>query len=108
VPRLNRRAGAVLTALGDPTRRHVVELLGSSADGATATELALALPVSRQAVTKHLSALADVGLVAPERSGREVRWSLHPEPLADAVDWMVQVGGKWDRRLAALERHVRP
>ena len=99
------RAGAVFTALADPTRRQVVELLAGR-DGATATELAHRLPVTRQAVTKHLSALAEAKLVAPERQGREVRWSLQPEALGDAVDWMVAVGAKWDRRLAALARSV--
>jgi DNA-binding transcriptional ArsR family regulator len=99
-------AGAVFAALADPTRREVVELLAAS-DGVTATELAQRLPVTRQAVSKHLAALAEADLVAPDRVGREVRWSLHPEPLGDAVDWMVQVGARWDRRLASLQRHIR-
>ena len=95
----------MFAALADPTRRQVVELLARG-DGATATELADRLPVTRQAVIKHLGALADADLVVPARSGREVRWSLQPEALTDAVDWMVDVGAHWDRRLAALQRHV--
>jgi DNA-binding transcriptional ArsR family regulator len=71
---------------------------------ATATELASQLPISRQAVVKHLAALADAGLVDRERAGREVRYHVTPAPLADAVSWMADVGGQWDTRLAALRR----
>ncbi|HWF72249.1 MAG TPA: metalloregulator ArsR/SmtB family transcription factor [Solirubrobacteraceae bacterium] len=96
-------AGAVFGALADPTRRR---LLATIADRprATATELASELPISRQAVIKHLSALAEAGLLDRERSGREVRYHVTPAPLSDAVSWMAQVGGQWDDRLAALKR----
>ena len=95
----------MFAALADPTRRQVVELLAGT-DGATATELSGRLPVTRQAVAKHLGALADAGLVTSSRAGREVHYELRPEALTDAVDWMVAVGAQWDRRLAALQRHV--
>ena len=96
-------AGAVFGALADPTRR---QLLATIADrpAATATELASDLPISRQAVLKHLSALADAGLVDRQRAGREVRYHVTPAPLTDAVSWMAEVGGQWDDRLAALSR----
>ena len=97
------RAGAVFGALSDPTRR---TLLAAIADqpAATATELASSLPISRQAVLKHLTALAEAGLLHRERSGREVRYTVTPEPLSEAVSWMAEVGGQWDDRLAALRR----
>ena len=69
---------------------------------ATATELAGELPVTRQAVSKHLSALSSAGLVQSERRGRETHYRLTPEALADALSWMEQVGSQWERRLAAL------
>jgi DNA-binding transcriptional ArsR family regulator len=98
-------AGAVFGALSDPTRRR---LLAAIADRptATATELASELPISRQAVIKHLSALADAGLVDRRRTGREVHYRVTPAPLSDAVTWMAEVGGQWDERLAALGRQV--
>jgi DNA-binding transcriptional ArsR family regulator len=92
----------VFGALADPTRR---QLLSSIArNPATATELAGALPISRQAVVKHLGALTDAGLLERQRAGREVRYRVTPEPLSDAVSWMAHVGAQWDDRLAALER----
>ena len=97
------RAGAVFGALSDPTRRTLLETIASQ-PAATATELAAELPISRQAVLKHLTALADAGLVDRERTGREVRYRVTPEPLEDAVSWMAQVGGQWDDRLASLRR----
>ena len=90
-------------ALSDPTRRALLAAIARQ-PAATATELASELPISRQAVLKHLTALADAGLLHRERSGREVRYRVTPEPLSDAVSWMAAVGGQWDERLAALER----
>ena len=91
---------AVFGALADPTRRGLLSALADRP--ATATELSSALPISRQAVVKHLSALAEAGLVTRERSGREVRYSVTPEPLSGAVSWIAGVGAQWDARLAAL------
>ena len=91
-------------ALADSTRRG---LLSSLADHpATATELAGGLPISRQAVVKHLTALADAGLVSRERSGREVRYKVTPAPLSSAVSWLAAVGSQWDERMAALARLI--
>ena len=93
-------ADAVFGALSDPTRRQLLsEIAGRPA---TATELAGTLPISRQAVVKHLGALADAGLIDRERAGREVRFHVTPAPLSDAVSWMAHVGGQWDERLASL------
>jgi DNA-binding transcriptional ArsR family regulator len=91
---------AVFGALADPTRRRLLSAI--SEHPATATELAGGVPISRQAVVKHLSALADAGLLERERAGREVRYRVTPAPLSDAVTWIAQVGAQWDTRLASL------
>lgn len=93
--------GSTFAALADPTRRRVVSLL-SARDSVTASELARELPVSRQAVAKHLAVLRGAGLAEPTRSGRETRYRLTPAPLADAAGWIAQVGSDWDRRLTRL------
>lgn len=93
----------VFSALADPSRRFVVETLASRGT-ATPTELAARLPVTRQAVTKHLTALREAGLVEATRSGREMRYALTPEPLAAAAEWIDEVGALWDERLGALKR----
>jgi DNA-binding transcriptional ArsR family regulator len=98
--------GPIFHALADPHRRTVVQWLARHGD-ATATELAAELPVTRQAVAKHLGALGDAGLVHAERRGRETRYTLTPGPLADAMAWMAEVGAEWDGRLDALRRHLR-
>jgi len=97
------RLDGIFEALGDPGRRALVEAVAARGD-ATATELAAQLPVTRQAVSKQLVALADAGLLRSTRSGRENRYAVTPEPLGDAVAWMVEVGGAWDDRLAKLGR----
>jgi DNA-binding transcriptional ArsR family regulator len=91
----------VFSALSDPTRRQLFTRL---ADGgpATATELAAELPVTRQAVVKHLEALKAADLVTSARAGREVHYTVTPAPLADAVGWIADVGAQWDTRLATL------
>ena len=92
-------------ALSDPTRRALLAAIAQQPT-ATATELASELPISRQAVLKHLTALTDAGLLDRERSGREVRYRVTPAPLSDAVSWMAEVGGQWDDRLAALKNRL--
>jgi len=99
------RADAIFTALADATRRQVFRAL-SDRGAATATGLAATLPVTRQAVTKHLSALAEAGLVTATRRGREKVYHISPRPLTDAVSWMADLGARWDDRLAALRDHV--
>ena len=73
---------------------------------ATQTELAVELPVTRQAVAKHLASLRAAGLVRSTRRGREHRYELDPAPLGDAAGWIAQVGGRWDERLELLRRHL--
>ncbi|HYH51398.1 MAG TPA: metalloregulator ArsR/SmtB family transcription factor [Acidimicrobiia bacterium] len=99
------KPGAVFEALADPTRREVMRRLAEGGP-ATATELAGELPVTRQAVAKHLATLAEAGLVSSDRHGRETRFSFTPEPLADAVSWMADVGRQWDDRLSALSQYL--
>jgi DNA-binding transcriptional ArsR family regulator len=96
---------SVFAALSDPTRRQVMRCLAERPT--TATELAGRVPVSRQAIAKHLAALEEAGLVASDVEGRARRYRLTPGPLADAMGWMAEVGGEWDRRLASLRRHLR-
>jgi DNA-binding transcriptional ArsR family regulator len=93
----------VFAALADPTRRHLVERLARDPDGSL-TELSADLPVSRQAVTKHLQALQAAGLVTSERRGRETRYRLQPGALRPASAWIDQVGLQWDDRLGRLRR----
>ncbi|MDP9226966.1 MAG: metalloregulator ArsR/SmtB family transcription factor [Actinomycetota bacterium] len=95
---------AIFSALSDPTRRSVMRLL--SEGDANATQIAGQLPISRQAVTKHLSALREAGLVTSERDGRETRYHLTPAPFRDAMSWMAEVGAGWDGRLEALQRFL--
>jgi DNA-binding transcriptional ArsR family regulator len=101
----DRSVDAVFFALSDPTRRAVIRRL--SERRVTATELSAEIPVSRQAIAKHLAVLKEAGLVEPERSGREVRFHLTPRPMGEAASWIDDVGAEWDRRLGALRRHLR-
>ena len=97
---------AVFAALADPTRRSVFRQVAS--DGPlTATQLAEGLPITRQAVAKHLNVLDAAGLVEAKRDGRETRYTATPEPLDDARAWLDAVGADWDRRLDALQRRLR-
>ena len=97
--------GAVFTALADPTRRRVVRVLAEQ-PSVTASALAEELPITRQAITKHLAALAEAGLITAAHEGRETRYRLTPEPLAEAMHWMATAGARWDDRLARLERRL--
>jgi DNA-binding transcriptional ArsR family regulator len=96
----------VFAALADPTRRALITSLADD-PALTASRLAGELPMTRQAVAKHLAALQRAGLVEPRREGRETRYRLTPEPLGDAAAWMVEVGAQWDGRLARLAERAR-
>jgi len=96
-------ASRVFAALADPTRRQVLGLLGGQGE-LTATALADRLPISRQAIVKHLTVLDDAGLVAGRRVGREVRYAVRPEALVATARWMAALANDWDRRLAAIKR----
>jgi DNA-binding transcriptional ArsR family regulator len=96
---------AVFQALADPTRRRLLVTLSASGP-ATLSELSAAMPVSRQAISKHLALLQDAGLVAGRGEVRGRRYEITPAPLADAMGWIVDVGAGWDDRLARLKRQV--
>ena len=105
-PMLKAVAEQVFVALADPSRRAVLAALASGGP-ATATDLAGRLPITRQAIAKHLGALERAGLVEPRREGRETRYRLTPEPLDGAIAWMEEVGARWDRSLARLSERAR-
>lgn len=94
---------AVLAALADPTRRLLLDAL-AQAGRASATTLATRLPVSRQAVVKHLRVLQDADLVSGSRAGREVLYRVCPRRLDASARWLLDLAAAWDRRLAALKR----
>jgi len=101
--RRERDPGPVLFALSDPTRREVLRSL-SEEGPQTLSDLSADFPVSRQAVAKHLVLLEDAGLVEASGDTRRRTYRITPEPLSDAMEWMVDVGATWDSRLARLKR----
>jgi len=90
-------------AMADPTRRKLLDLLVARGQ-ATATTLTADMPVSRQAISKHLALLERVGLVDARRQGREVRYHVREQRLADATRALSQVADRWDLRLRAIKR----
>lgn len=93
----------VLAALADPTRRGLLDALAARGE-ATATSLALDLPVSRQAIVKHLAVLDRAGLVQGRRLGREVRYTVRPDRLDATARWMAGLAADWDARLETIRR----
>ena len=93
----------VLTALAEPIRRRLLDVIASHGE-ATATTVAAELPITRQAVSKHLAILEEAGLVAAHRQGREVLFSLRPEPLDATARWLARLADEWDTRLALIKR----
>ena len=96
-------ADELWSAVGDPTRRRVLDVLLDRGE-ATATAVAAELPVTRQAVAKHLTVLDRAGLVENRRRGREVRYAIDPQRLAAATRSLAQVAAEWDARLSAIKR----
>lgn len=94
----------VFGALADPSRRRLLEQLAGRE--ASVTELAQTLPVTRQAVAKHMTALARAGLVDSRLSGRERLYRLNPGPLDGAAGWIARVGAEWEGRLDRLREHL--
>jgi DNA-binding transcriptional ArsR family regulator len=92
----------VLLALADPVRRRIIATLVRDGD-ATSTSLAAPLPVTRQAVAKHLAVLERAGLVRGRRSGREVRYSADLQPLRHATRWLDTLAEQWEGRLLAIK-----
>jgi len=94
-----------LTALSDPTRLRIVELLAE--DERTAGEIASHFPTSRPGISRHLRVLREQGLVQARGEGRRRIYSLDPEPLAQLDAWLARYRGFWANRLDALETEIR-
>ncbi len=97
-----REGDALWAAVGDPTRRQLLDVLLAHGE-ATATALSRELPVTRQAVTKHLRVLDRAGLVDERRDGREVLYAVRPARLDDVSRALARIAQSWDRRLAAIK-----
>src|SRR4051812_18177216 len=98
-----RKGAPVFAALGDETRLRIVVKLAASGAQSIA-QITEGEAITRQAITKHLSVLAEVGLVRDRRRGRERLWELEPAPLTDALRYLGKVSARWDR---ARSRHKR-
>ncbi|WP_373353741.1 ArsR/SmtB family transcription factor [Pseudoroseicyclus sp. CXY001] len=96
---------ATFAALGDPTRLALVERL-RGAEALAVGSLAEGLPMSRQAVSKHLAVLAEGGVVSASREGRQVLYRLEPARVAEAEAFLQAVGERWDAALGRLKAHV--
>jgi len=94
---------SVFAALGDPVR---LELLARMGDGGSITTLAAGLPITRQAVTRHLRVLERAELIEARRSGREMRFVARPARIAEAKSWLDDVARQWDGTLGRLKAHV--
>lgn len=98
-----RESDALWAAVGDPTRRQLLDVLLARGE-ATATALAGELPVTRQAVAKHLGVLDRAGLVDVRKEGREVIYAVRAERLDEVSRDMARVASTWDRRLSTIKR----
>jgi DNA-binding transcriptional ArsR family regulator len=102
---MNNEIGALCAALADDTRRNVLDAVARSGP-TTATRISADLPVSRQAVAKHLSVLESAGLVTQQRAGRETTFDVVPGSLRPLASWVQSTESAWNRRLERLRRHV--
>ncbi|MDX2969206.1 metalloregulator ArsR/SmtB family transcription factor [Kribbella solani] len=101
-------AEQVFVALADPSRRAILGALAEHGP-ATATDLADRLPITRQAIAKHLALLAEAGLVlAKPGERRRVRYHLQPAPMQVAQQFLAALARDWDDRLAALKDLLGP
>jgi DNA-binding transcriptional ArsR family regulator len=96
-------ADRLWAALGDPMRLRLLDLLLERGE-ATASALANDLPITRQGIAKHLIVLERVDLVQARRVGRETRFTVRDERLAQAQREMARVASRWDDRLATIKR----
>jgi DNA-binding transcriptional ArsR family regulator len=105
-PDIEAVAEQVFVALADPTRRAILAALAT--DGpATATDLAARLPITRQAIAKHLALMADTDLVIPEPGERRrIRYRLRSAPVQLAQQFLAALAHDWDDRLDALQHHL--
>jgi DNA-binding transcriptional ArsR family regulator len=105
-PDIEAVAEEVFTALADPSRRAILAALAANGP-ATATDLATRLPITRQAIAKHLALLAEAGLVAAEAGERRrVRYRLRSAPMQVAQQFLAALARDWDRQLASLQDHL--
>jgi ArsR family transcriptional regulator, cadmium/lead-responsive transcriptional repressor len=98
-----QRDDQLWAAVAEPTRRRLLDALLAHGE-ATATTLAGELPVTRQAVAKHLAVLERAGLVDARKQGREVRYAVRPDRLDEATQRLADVAGEWEHRLRAIKR----
>ena len=98
-------AAPVFAALGDETRLHIVARLCEGGP-LSIVRLTDGTRITRQAITKHLHALAGAGLVRSERSGRERIWEIQPKRLADVRRYLDLISRQWDDALDRLRKHV--
>lgn len=91
------------SAVGDPTRRRMLDLLVNDGIG-TATALSQQLPVSRQAISKHLLVLDRVGLVRGSVAGKERRYQVDEKQLSRAITQLTEVSAQWDKRLRRIRK----
>jgi len=94
---------ALVAAVTEPTRRQMLDLLLERGES-TATALADRLPITRQAVSKHLAVLTRVGLVTGVKSGREMRYRLNVERLDRATRSLGELAATWDQRLLRIKQ----
>jgi DNA-binding transcriptional ArsR family regulator len=105
-PDVEAIAEQVFAALADPTRRAILATLAAEGP-ATATDLADRLPITRQAIAKHLALLTDAGLVTPEPGERRrVRYRLRSAPIQVAQQFLAALAHDWDGRLQSLKDHL--
>ena len=95
----------VFLALADPTRRLLLQHLCEEGSG-TAAGFAARLPITRQAIIKHLVTLEQAGLVTARETGRERRYMPRPEALQTVTTWIGAMEAQWDQRLAALRSYL--
>jgi ArsR family transcriptional regulator, cadmium/lead-responsive transcriptional repressor len=98
-----REVDALWAAVGDPTRRQLLDALLTHGQ-ASATALSGELPVTRQAVAKHLAVLGRAGLVRGRRNGREMLYAVRPERLDEVSRAVARISEEWDRRLVTIKR----
>src|SRR6187401_3239878 len=105
-PDVGAVAEEVFTALADPSRRAILAALAAGGP-ATATDLATRLPITRQAIAKHLTLLAEPGLVAAEPGERRrVRYRLRSAPMQVAQQFLAALARDWDSQLESLQDHL--
>lgn len=96
---------AILAALGDESRLQIITKLCRGGP-LSVSNLAAGADISRQAVTKHMQALHEAGLVRSERRGRERIWQLEPKRIEEVRRYLAKISDQWDRALVRLKSFV--